>query len=151
MRVIAARDIPVFFEAEASDRTDKDKLLRLMSSSSKGSLPDKLRLLAVLNLRAADETSASLLAELEEALRECYTDSSVDIQRELSCGLDGIKHMRQIQSFQQQVPHSGGMQADATSTPASGLGSWVQSKVKAQTRLLKSSCLSARLIAPSHL
>jgi hypothetical protein len=88
MRVIAARELPVFFEAEQADRPDKEKL----------------RLLGVLALRAADATSAHLLTELEEALKESYSNSSAQEQAELAAGLSGIKHMRQMQNFQQQTP-----------------------------------------------
>jgi hypothetical protein len=104
MRVIAARELPVFFEAEQADRPDKEKLLELIGGGSKGTLADKLRLLGVLALRAADATSAHLLTELEEALKESYSNSSAQEQAELAAGLSGIKHMRQMQNFQQQTP-----------------------------------------------
>lgn len=104
MRVIAARELPVFFEAEQADRPDKDKLLQLIGSSSKGTLADKLRLLGVLTLRAADPSSAQLLTELEDALKACCADSPPTTQGELEAGLAGIKHMRQMQNFQQQAP-----------------------------------------------
>jgi len=104
MKVIAARDLPVFFEAETSGRSDKDNLLALLSSSSKGSLADKLRLLAVLTLRAADPAAAAMLAELEAAVSAGYADAPAAVQAELAAGLAGIKHMKQMQSFQQKSP-----------------------------------------------
>lgn len=99
MRVIAARELPVFYEAETSNRSDQESLLALMKSS-KGSLTDKLRLFAVLSLRAAD-TATPLLAQLEDELKAtCASDAAS--QGELTAGLAAIKHMRQMQSFQQQ-------------------------------------------------
>jgi hypothetical protein len=94
MKVIAARDLPVFFEAETSDRLDKDKVLRLVGPTSKGTLSDKLRMFAVLSLRA-DAGMAKILGEVEEALRTCHAGA------ELEAGLESIKHMRQVQNFTQ--------------------------------------------------
>ena len=127
MQVIAARDLPIFFEAETADRTDKDKLLSLLGTSSKGTLSDKLRLLAVLNLRAADASSAPLLTELEEALSAGYTEAPAEVTAELEAGLQAIKHLRQVQqmaSFTSPKPS----QAEGAASSASG---WLVSKVSA--------------------
>ena len=101
MRAIAARDLPVFFEAETSDmlKSDKAKLEGLLGAS-KGTLNDKLRLLAVLTLRSSPD-DAPLLAELEAALAAGYEGSGYPEEAaELAAGLEGIKHMRQMQTFQ---------------------------------------------------
>lgn len=98
MRCIAARELPVFYEAETSDRPVKEKLVGLLGSSSKGTLSDKLRLLAVLILRGAGGPEKDkLVSELEEVLKEATSESE---QAELAAGLEGIKHMRQMQQMQ---------------------------------------------------
>ena len=98
MKCIAARELPVFYEAETSDRPDKEKLVGLLGSSSKGTLSDKLRLLAVLTLRGAGGPEKDkLMGELEEVLKKATIESEKD---ELAAGLEGIKHMRQMQQMQ---------------------------------------------------
>jgi len=123
MSVIAARQLPVFFDAETSDRFDKDKLIELMGSSSKGNISDKLRLLAVLSLNA-EPSDTPLLQELEDVMKGA--DMDTDVQDQIVKGLAAIKHMKQIRQFQSPPPK----QAESSSSNLSGgrLGSWVQSK-----------------------
>jgi hypothetical protein len=101
MKTIVSRDLPLFFEAETSDRPDRDLLLKLLGPSSKGTMSDKLRLLALLTLRAADASSIKLVSELEEVLR---AGCGPQAEAELAAGIDAIKHMRMVLSFQQQTP-----------------------------------------------
>jgi hypothetical protein len=101
MSVIASRQLPVFFDAETST-LDKEKLFDLMGPSSKGSMSDKLRLLAVLNMRA-DSSTMPLIHELEDVLKKQGEASEV-IQAEINSGLAAIKHMRQIRQFQSPPP-----------------------------------------------
>ena len=97
---IAARDIRKFLDAE-EEKPDKEKLLELLGSSSKGKLEDKLRLFGVLALSAADQSSADLIEELEGALKQCYADKPAAVQEQLTAGLSGIKAIRQMQNLQQ--------------------------------------------------
>lgn len=97
VKVIKARELPVFYEAERDvmmGRADKAKLLTLLGPESKGSVSDKLRLLAICSMSnmAADDMN-----ELEEALR----GSCADAESDLTAGMSGIRHMRELQTFQQ--------------------------------------------------
>ena len=158
MKAIAARELPVLFDAETTDRADqKGKLVKLLGPDGKGTLQDKLRLLAVVSLRGGE--AGDLEAEIAKAA------TSPEEQAELEKGLEGIKHLRQMQGFNKQTPvtvsalawkrvhvcpHSTPtppplffeinkpfrmsacphVQTNAASTSAGrGIGSWMQSKV----------------------
>lgn len=118
MKAIAARELPVLFEAETTDRADqKGKLVKLLGPDGKGTLQDKLRLLAVVSLRGGE--AGDLEAEIAKAA------TSPEEQAELEKGLEGIKHLRQMQGFNKQTP----VTTNAASTSAGrGIGSWMQSK-----------------------
>jgi hypothetical protein len=124
MSVIAARQLPVFFDAETSSGFEKDKLVELLGASSKGNISDKLRLLAVLSLNHQADSGSGLIQELEDVLKQGETTEAG--QAEINKGLAAIKHMRQIRQFQSPTP----TQTDTSTSNLSGgrLGSWVQSK-----------------------
>jgi hypothetical protein len=156
MKCIAARELPVFYEAETSDRPDSEKLARLVGPASKGALGDKLRLLAVLALRGAAPDKEKLVGELEEVLKQATETQGEAAKAELAAGLEAIKHMRQMQQMQNlQAPTAkkqvgllpcalflcvatrltreplSRSQAEASKAAPSGgggIGSWMQSK-----------------------
>jgi hypothetical protein len=78
MNVIAAREVPVFFDVEESLVTtsgrgaDKGALKALLADPTKGSLHDKLRLLAVYTL--SSKASTAEMQELNEAVRQAFAN-----------------------------------------------------------------------------
>ncbi|CAM9193347.1 unnamed protein product [Choristocarpus tenellus] len=99
MDVVAARDVPVYFEAEeemvSTSIKNKTRVTDLLGSN-KGSLEDKLRVLGVYCLAA--RPTSSEVAELEALLRESIGDGGrmEDVER----GLAAIGYLRRQVSLQ---------------------------------------------------
>ena len=75
MNAIASREVPVLFDLEesmvVSSRADKATVKALLADPAKGSLQDKLRLLAVYTL--SSKASNTDLQELNEAVRQAFS------------------------------------------------------------------------------
>lgn len=154
MKAIAARDLPIFYEMEQADRPDRDKLSKLLSADSKGTVTDKLRLLAVVSLSAQDQAAQAVVNECEQILTTAVTESGMEgrvlppvimrwlihvdfpkgtpeDQQKLTAGIAAIKHMKQLQGFQMRSPHARreDTQAQAPGSGPSGFVNYFQSKV----------------------
>lgn len=100
MNHVAARDIPSYFELEqkaiSTSRIEKREVLALLRDSSKGTLQDKLRLLAIVALLDSSSGSGAM-QEYEGALREGCPSIS---EEEMSNALSVIRYLRQLRSLQ---------------------------------------------------
>lgn len=128
MGVLKARDLPVFFEAEQgalSGRPDKAMLQQLIGAQSKGSLADKIRLLALYSMSEAAASDPNSASELEEALRSSIKNQEggapSELEAQFEAGVASIRHMRQIQSFQQPTQQQQGEGGSNTGSGSSGL------------------------------
>ncbi|KAG5184379.1 Sec1-like protein [Tribonema minus] len=112
MDAVAARQVPVYFEAEdgmiSSSRADKAQLTQLLGPGGKGSVSDKLRLLGLYCLAA--RPSAAELTELEGVLRGA-AEGSADAA-EVERGLAAVAYLRKQVRLQHlptvQAPGEGG-------------------------------------------
>ncbi|CAM9203717.1 unnamed protein product, partial [Phaeothamnion confervicola] len=102
MDVVAAREVPVYFEAEEdmvmTSRADKTRLQQLLGPGGKGSLRDKLRLLAVYCL--AMRPASADMTELEGVLRDAAAAAGPAAAAEAARGLAALGYLRRQVSLQ---------------------------------------------------
>lgn len=112
MNVIAAREVPVLFDLEESmvmsSRADKATVKALLADPSKGSLQDKLRLLAVYTL--SSNASNTDLQELNEAVRQAFPSGTPGVfaagggawptPEEVELGIGAVDYLRRQRAMQ---------------------------------------------------
>ena len=129
MNVIAAREVPVLFDLEesmvVSSRADKATVKALLADPSKGSLQDKLRLLAVYTL--SSKASNADLQELNEAVRQAFASGNPGASaaaggawptpEEVELGIGAVDYLRRQRAVQ-HLPD----RAELESNRAAGAG-----------------------------
>jgi len=110
MSAIAAREVPIFFDVEesmvASSRADKATVKALLADPDKGSLQDKLRLLAVFTL--SSKASTADLQELNETVRQAFATSPPSSSslgawpshEEVELGIGAVNYLRRQRAVQ---------------------------------------------------
>eukprot|EP00624_Nannochloropsis_granulata_P003953 evm.model.NODE_2982_length_36456_cov_21.122120.7 len=133
MNVIAAREVPVLFDLEESmvmsSRADKATVKALLADPSKGSLEDKLRLLAVYTL--SSNASNADLQELNEAVRQAFSSGSPGVSaagggawptpEEVELGIGAVDYLRR-QRAMQHLPDRAELEANRSGGGGAGGG-----------------------------
>lgn len=129
MKQIATREIPTYFELEQSLLTasslrsiDKTAVLGLLKDGTKGTIGDKIRLLAILSMYGvSSEGGKTLLDEYDSALQAgCAAMTPPISPEEIAQAMNGIVYLRRLLSL--QSPFSSGGIGSGGGRNASGGG-----------------------------